>query len=102
MSEIQRLQKDHRFADRPPLPIFQNPTHPLLIQCHQFAPSGNKFAWFECVLALKGAPHCPGGGYDVGSFFVVVPPIVFLQRAGQQLSMHVQMITSKLQAAGEC
>jgi hypothetical protein len=41
----------HRFADRPTSPIFQNPTHSLLIQCHRYTPPGNKFAWFERVLA---------------------------------------------------
>ncbi len=41
----------HRFADRPTSPIFHNPTHPLLIQCHRYTPPGNKFAWFERVLA---------------------------------------------------
>ncbi len=28
-------------AGRPTLPIFQNPTHPLLIQCHRYDPCKN-------------------------------------------------------------
>ncbi len=41
-------------AGRPTSPVFQNPTHPPLIQCHQNTPPGNKFAWSARVLALKG------------------------------------------------
>ncbi len=31
-------------AGRPTSPIFQNPTRPLLIKCHQYNPPGNKSA----------------------------------------------------------